>query len=312
MTSIAHRLSKGLLCVAVAACVMACPQGDALANGHRAVASPPAVVDVVAHDYTFEAPDTISTGWTRFRFRNAGRQAHFLLLYRLPDGKTQADVRREVVPGFDAVMRALQDGKVDRKGGLAMLGKVIPAWFFNVTYRGGPGLTAPGRVSETTVDLVQPGTYLMECYVKSPDGMFHSSMGMQKQFTVTAGSSVAEPPDADITLSLSGAGIDMQGTATAGAHVVRVQFGAAPEGGFPYDVHLARLSADADLARLQRWMDWMNVGGLHAPAPATFLGGAEQMAAGSTAYMTVDLQPGRYAWISEVDAERMTREFRVP
>ena len=56
----------------------------------------------------------------------------------------------------------------------------------------------------------------------------------------------------------------------------------------------------------------MNVGGLGEPAPATFVGGVHEMPAGYTAFFTVDLEPGRYAWIAESGAARgMVEEFTV-
>jgi hypothetical protein len=47
-------------------------------------------------------------------------------------------------------------------------------------------------------------------------------------------------------------------------------------------------------------MDWRQPGGLQTPAPARFVGGLQEMPAGSTGYFTVELEPGRYAWIAEV------------
>jgi hypothetical protein len=61
-------------------------------------------------------------------------------------------------------------------------------------------------------------------------------------------------------------------------------------------------------------MDWSAPGGLQTPAPAEFLGGLNEMPAGSTGYFTVDLEPGEYAWISEVpdaSAKGMLKEFEV-
>lgn len=51
------------------------------------------------------------------------------------------------------------------------------------------------------------------------------------------------------------------------------------------------------------WMDWSNPEGLKTPAPATFLGGTHEMPQGESAYLTVDLEPGRYAWGSERGAD---------
>jgi hypothetical protein len=84
-----------------------------------------------------------------------------------------------------------------------------------------------------------------------------------------------------------------------------------PDSFMPYDVHLARLEEDTELGALIFWMDWSNVGGLRAPAPVEFLGGVENMPAGNHGYMTVDLTPGRYIWISEVNADRMHMVFQV-
>lgn len=270
------------------------------------------VVDVTAREFAFEAPDEISAGWTTFRLNNQGEQDHFALIYRLPEGITQAEVRAEAVPVYDRVMAMLQEGEIARAEAGAYLGEHLPEWFFSAEFRGGPGLVAPGGVAETTIDLDEPGLYLMECYVKDANGMFHSSMGMQKQFTVTGPRRDAEPPEADFELTLANTGIDAPGSLAAGNHTVQVNFADDPEGGFPYDVHLARLDEDTDTDALREWMNWMNIGGLMDPAPAKFIGGAENMGAGNTAYMDIELTPGRYAWLSEVGATRaMYREFTV-
>jgi hypothetical protein len=67
-----------------------------------------------------------------------------------------------------------------------------------------------------------------------------------------------------------------------------------------HDLHLVRLEQGTDLATLSAWMDWTQPGGLETPAPALFLGGSNEMPAGQTAYLNISLDPGRYAWISEV------------
>lgn len=321
----------------LAAALTACGPGEEEPTGEEAVESPPAeeampederaaeeaedqakpagtgfAVEVIGREYSFEGPDTIPRGWTTFNFRNEGQQHHFLWVYRLPDGKTQEDVMNDLVPIYDRVMEALQEGEMNQEEALEELGESVPSWFFDSEFLGGPGLTAPGAVSRTTVNLDQPGLYIMECYVKGPNGMFHSSMGMQKQFSVGEGASGGSPPEADIEMKLTNDGIQTQGDLTSGMHTVRVEFVDDPPGGFPYDVHLARLEPDTDVEALKQWMNWMNVGGLRAPSPVTFLGGAENMSAGNTAYFTIDLAPGRYAWLSEVGAtENMYSEFTV-
>jgi len=269
------------------------------------------IVQVTARDFAFEAPDELPSGWTTFRFHNEGAQTHFMVLYRIPEGKHLADVR-EVAPVFDNVMEALRSGDVDKAGAMQMLGEQAPPWFFQMVYYGGVGLTAPGHSAQATVNLDTPGVYIVECYVKAPNGMFHSSMGMQHELVITDEASGGMEPDADVDLSLSNDGIATEGALTPGSHTIRVHYTEDPPSGFPNDVHLARLSDDTDVEALKHWMDWMNVGGLRAPAPAEFIGGAENMPAGSVAYFTVSLEPGRYMWLSEVGAEsNMASEFTV-
>ncbi len=60
------------------------------------------------------------------------------------------------------------------------------------------------------------------------------------------------------------------------------------------------------------WMDFLNVEGLQNPAPAVFFGGMQERPEGQTAYFTVELESGRYAWISEApDVRHMVQEFAV-
>lgn len=269
-------------------------------------------VRVVARDFAFEAPDELPLGWTTFRFHNEGAQTHFLILYRLPEGKHLADVQKELAPAFDQVMEARQNGEVDQAGALKMLGEQAPAWLSQLVYSGGVGLTAPGHTAQATVNLQTPGVYIMECYVKAPNGMFHSSMGMQHELVVTDETGSGTEPDADVNMTLSNSSIATDGALTSGRHTIRVHYAENPVGGFFFDVNLARLTDDTDVDALKHWMNWLNVGGLRAPAPAEFLGGSENMPAGNTAYFTVNLTPGRYMWLSEVDAEgNMASEFTV-
>jgi len=46
-------------------------------------------------------------------------------------------------------------------------------------------------------------------------------------------------------------------------------------------------------------MDWRPGEGVQTPAPVLFLGGVEDMPAGSTGYFSVNLAPGNYAFMME-------------
>jgi hypothetical protein len=222
------------------------------------------LVEVTATEYAFESPAEIPSGWTTFRMKNAGQQEHFLVLWPLPDDKTLEDYIQEILTPFETTSLEYRAGTVDRAGFMENLGAQLPEWFPSaIKGAGGPGLTAPGRTSQTTVQL-QPGSYVMECYVKTPDGHYHSMLGMVRSLTVTDTPSGAPEPEADIQMTLANYEIE----------TVRVHVTEDPEGLLPHDVHLARLEAETSVDEVVRWMDWVDA--FRAGAPADFLGGPRQ------------------------------------
>ena len=289
------------------------PSDDAPSPGE------PNVVDVVATGLTFEAPSELPSGWTTFRLRNESGMIHFALLQRLPEGVGIQDQQEQVAPIFQEGMDLLNAGNaaaaVERFGEL-------PEWFHRIVFVGGPGLISPGRTGQASVFL-EPGTYLLECYVKT-DGVFHSynpdpsTYGMIHQFTVTERSSGAPEPTATLEIRLSSAqGIEVEGIVAPGEHTIAVHFEdqKVHENFVGHDVHLARLTDDTDLDELATWMDWTQPTGLESPAPVQFLGGTQEMSSGETAYFSVSLEPGRYAWIAEVpfsEDKGMLVMFSVP
>ncbi|MCH7934259.1 MAG: hypothetical protein IIC36_09755 [Gemmatimonadetes bacterium] len=277
------------------------------------------VVDVIARGLTLMAPDEIPSGWTTFRFSNESPMIHFVLVERVPDGQGIESQQAQVAPVFQDGLDLLGAGEVD--AALERFGD-LPAWFGEIVFLGGPGLTSPGRTSQATVYL-EPGTYLLECYVKT-GGIFHSynpdpsSYGMVHEFTVTDETSEAVEPSATIQIEISTAGgIVVEGELVPGEHTVAVHFvdQTVHENFVGHDIHLVRVAGDLDLGELERWMDWTQAMGLQSPAPAEFLGGTNEMPAGTTSYFTVVLEPGNYAWVSEVpgSAEKgMLKPFSVP
>jgi len=269
------------------------------------------VVDYVARDYAFVGPTEIPSGWITMRMANEGLEHHFIFLTLLPEGKTIEDYAADVGPAFGGAWEALQAGSVDKAAAGAMLAESLPDWYASASSMGGPGLVAPGKTAQATMHLV-PGNYVMECYVKTSDGVFHVMLGMAVPLTVTAEESGGVPPKADYAITLYNSKIDVEGTPRAGRQTIAVNFDDHPAYGLGNDVHVVRLEEGADLDEVVQWMDWMNVDGLRAPSPAAFMGGVHEMPAGRTAFLTVDLEPGRYAWIAESGAELgMVEEFTV-
>ena len=275
-------------------------------------------VEIIANGLKFEAPTEAPSGWITFRFANRSSMEHFALIYRMPEGTGIAAQQAEVAPIFQQGMDLLSAGAVD--SALSRFGS-LPEWFGQIVFTGGPGLASPGTTVETTLFL-EPGTYLIECYVKT-NGIFHSynpsgsDYGMVHELTITEPTAPTEAPSADAEIRISSElGIEFGGDLPSGPITVAVHFDdqTGHENFVGHDVHLVKLADDTDMDRLASWMDWTQSMGLEAPAPATFLGGTNEMPTGSTAYLKLNLEPGRYAWVAEVPnpaTKGMLREFTV-
>ncbi len=276
------------------------------------------VVEITAIGLELLAPDEIPSGWTTFRLKNETDMIHFAVVQRLPEGIGAPEHQEFVAPVFQQGMDLINSGEFD--AAMAKFGE-LPEWFNQIVFNGGPGLISGGKTAQMTMFL-EPGSYLMECYVKT-NGIFHSFnpsptvYGMIHGFTVTEDSSSATAPSASVEITLSsGRGMEILGDVLPGENTIAVYFEdqTVHENFLGHDVHIVRLTDDADIKELATWMDWSQPMGLQTPSPFEFIGGTHEMPAGSTAYFTVNLEPGQYAWISEVtspDTKGMLKTFTV-
>lgn len=272
--------------------------------------SPP-VIEITARDYSFHGlPDTLQSGWTTFRLINEGMEPHFFLLDDPPGDIGLEEFANEAGGAFDQVWYQLRDGEIDKQQAGQMLVENLPQWYFETRQVGGTGMINAGMTAQTTLKL-QPGHYIIECYVKSPEGEFHVSLGMADEFTVVEDSTGAKAPEADYEIKLTNSEIAGSGTLGTGEQTIAVHFEEHPEAGLGNDLHLARITDDTNTDSLKLWMDWMEVQGLMPPAPAEFLGGTQEMPVGNTAYFTVTLEPGNYAWLVETPGNIRMQEFSV-
>lgn len=269
------------------------------------------VVEVAAVDYAFRAPTEIPSGWTTFRLRNEGAEHHLLVLWKMPEEKGVEDYKRGVVDPFSAAYDSLMAGVVDEEGFWALFGQNAAPWSADIVPMGGPGLIAPGLTAVTTVEL-EPATYVMECYVKSPDGEWHTNLGMLAEIVVIGETTGTAAPEAGVEITLTNAGIESRGRVSPGENTVAVHYAEHPEAGLGNDVHLARLEEGDTVEDAVAWTNWKVAEGLRAPSPVPFLGGAQEMPVGYTSYITVDLEPGRYVWLSEATSvDGLVEEFTV-
>ena len=259
------------------------------------------VIEVVTNVMDFQMQDTLPSGWNTFKYINKSTEPHFFLLDKYPEGRKLEDTHRDIMPPFDNGMKFIMESKMDEA--MAEFGK-LPKWFGDIVFVGGSGLVSPKQSSVTTVKL-EPGLYIIECYVKMANGVFHTSMGMAKELIVTDEDSGNTPSEADINITISSTeGITYKGSITKGEQTFSVYYKdqITHENFVGHDVNLVKLGDNADLEVLEAWMNWATPTGLMTPMPAnvTFLGGANDAPAGSTQYFKVNLEPGNYAFISEV------------
>ncbi len=314
---IAYRFHIGLAIIFAAGSVGACqpaPPPAAPPPAPAAAATPrpaPSVVEITAVDYAFQAPEVIPSGWTTIRFRNEGEEHHMIFLARLPEGQTFESYVAELEVPFSRAWYAIRDRELDQEQALARMFQELPAWFGDLDFPGGSGIAAPGVTTEVTLNL-QPGTYVMECYIKTPEGEVHYMEGMARAITVSPRPSGARPPQPDIQVTLSNFDMEVRGNLTPGRRTVAVHVAENPEQGFGHSVHVARVEPGTDPKKVVQWMNWFALDGLRTPAPAHFVGGMHPLPEGQTAYFTANLEPGRYLFVSEATgAQGVRREVTV-
>ncbi|WP_273276776.1 hypothetical protein [Maribacter polysiphoniae] len=261
------------------------------------------MVNILTRGMEFVSKDTLNSGWNTLTYKNESAEVHFILLDLYPAGKTVVDTENDILPPFAEGMKLIMDGDMDNA--IQAFGK-LPEWFQKVRYMGGTGLISPENTAKSTVYL-EPGLYIMECYVKMMDGTWHTSHGMYKQIIVTEDKTLLQPPKATAQINISSTkGIVLKDSVSSGKQIFQVQFEdqMVYEHFLGHDINLVRYDDSAELPDLLEWLNWMNPKGLRSPAPKgfTFLGGMNNLPSGATGYFEANLAPGNYILVSEVPA----------
>lgn len=274
------------------------------------------IIEVITRSMDFQTVDTLKSGWNTFAYKNLSGEVHFFMMDKLPsDSIVESDIKDYLLPPFDDGMKYLIEGKAD--SAMAAFGK-IPAWFNDVKRFGGTGLISPGKTAVSSIHL-EPGKYMMECYVKAINGEWHTAHGMWKFITVVDESTNFSPAEEAHTISVSSTnGYVFNAQPKSGKNRFKVEFiDQVPHEHFNgHDVNLIKYDASANIDSLVYWMNWMNPTGLRTPSPKgfTFLGGMNNCEAGETGYFEVDLESGNYLLISETpkaDEKGMLKTFVV-
>lgn len=299
-----------------------------------------AVHDHETDDHGFElSTDEVAAGWTSIEFDNTTDHTHFAYLAKLPPAAIDDAGERDLLDFYvEHVTRPFQyfmdtqvDGKEPDPNDLSdrytTEEAIFPPWFQRVLPSGGVGLTSGETRAVSTMHL-DPGEYIVECYVKNEDEDFHSYHGMIDHFTVTGeGAGAPDPgPLTTVGVSLSVDGIDAPDAVRPGQHTVAVtvQNQQIYSNLIGHNVHLIHLDGDTTVNDVNGWMNWMAPGQLVSDesAPGQFVGGVQTILTPGllegtereTAYAHVTLRPGTYAWVSEVPSPQdkgFLQEFTV-
>ena len=265
-------------------------------------------IEVVAKDFTFTVADSIPSGWSTFRMENTGMMDHFFLLTKLPDSLTLDDYLRDVAGAFGVAWEALKENK-PKEEAFKLLGENLPPWYANAKAMGGTGLISGGETAINTLKL-EPGYYVMECYVKTQNGQFHTELGMINSLIVTSEITTDIPPEANAEIILRNEDMVFNGEIFEGMNTFAVHFEEQPPFGLGNDIHIIKVSDSTNMDIVTQWMDWSNIKGLTSPGPATFIGGTQEMPVGYTSYFKCNLVKGDYAFVSEVPIGRF-KKFKI-
>jgi len=220
------------------------------------------VVVLHAKDFSFDAPDSITAGWTSFHLVNDGPQLHHAQLVRIDSGKTFAD--------FEAAFK--NPGPP-------------PKWAVLV---GGPNAPAPSAESDASFNLT-PGQYAIVCFVDVPDHVPHVAKGMMRGLKVVASTTPAAPePAADVTIALSDYAFAVQGKLTAGKHTIKI----TNKGPQDHEIEIVKLAEGKTAKDVIAW-----IGKPEGPPPGMPMGGMAGAVNGTSGYVTADFTPGTYAFL---------------
>ena len=248
----------GLALLLISTAVLA----DTLELSPAAVASrgplAPSVITVVASDYEFDAPDTTPVGMITLRLVNYGVVPHHARVVRLDGGRTLRDLEREL---FETGL--------------------LPSWAADV---GGPGVTAPGGVSEVTLELA-PGRHVLLGAAGLAGGANALMKGMYRDFVAVPTGARAAAPLADAVLTLEESRLRVDGRLSVGRQLVL----ARNRSGATHELRIYRLETGRTPADLHRWLRTEE-----GRPPAAIVGGVAALATGAESVLTLDIAAGEH------------------
>lgn len=258
-------------------------------------------VEVITNGMDFQMVDEVKSGWTTFKYINKSYEPHFFILEKMPDTLGLETYKKDLFPPFTAAFEHFEKGEIE--AGMKEFEK-IPLWFSKVELAGGVGLTSKKTSTKSTIFL-EPGTYVMECYVRMPNGMPHTFMGMVKELKVSQETNGNVAPEADYNINIASTkGIIFVDSLKTGNYTFSAKFEDQKqyEHMMGHDVNIVKIENDSLISKLGDWLNTIDFRAFRTPVPEglLFLGGVEDLPAGKTGFFEVNLEKGNYVLISEI------------
>jgi hypothetical protein len=225
-------------------------------------------VDIIARDASYEAPEEIPAGWMQVTLHNGSNAQRNVQFFRINPGISLDELAGALTSGEYPVPRLVQ-------------------------FSGGLGTVPPGGKQVTVLELTE-GSYVMASLVHDWYLVPRVPPGVYKLFRVVpptapvAPSALPQRDDGELAM------LDYAYTLPnmkSGEHTYKL----VNKGVDPHEILIRQILPGKTLADSIAYVE--NPGGLPPPYDEFGAGGALVFEGGKTAWMTLDLSPGKYVGI---------------
>lgn len=264
---------RAAICLVIVATACAQDEGPDATSGAS-------VLSITERDYSFDVSGEVDAGTLSIRVANRGQELHEIAMAKLVDGKTVQDAREALQAATEEDEDPLA-GIADDETPISGLGSAqLPGTSFTITGSG-----------------VDPGDYLLLCFIPNAEGRPHHALGMIDGFTV-AESEVDEAPEADVTYAATDENLEGPESLPSGETTIEV----VNDSSVDREITVMKVKEGSTLEDVGEWFQGADQG---PPDPSTapldflaFVFDGEQDRS-----LTVELTPGRWA-VSSSDPEK--------
>jgi hypothetical protein len=248
-------------------------------------------LNVTAREYSYDVSGKPKAGLTKINFENSGSDYHEFTIVHLKPGVTKKQLQ-------DALMSSDQNAVPNLE---SQVGLISPR----------PGLLGPDEKVGIVTNLVE-GHYGAYDELANREGKSNYAQGMVTTFDVVPGTSALTPPDKGvIDVAISDTQISLGGGTAKNGWAKITNSSAANR-----NLVLTRyLKDNASFRTATAYFNAYFGGGTDAEPPAVIAGSADGLIPGSTTYVQLQLNEGRYLFVSlneDLDTESpLHYDFKV-